>query len=100
MNEPSHYHNNNEDMIDEVGKVESYGVEYIPEEHRRSKPANILWILFGGSMSLGIIVVGWIPVSLGLGWWEAILAVIVSLLIGETFLAHMCLFGLITIYNI
>jgi|SRR5699024_2762624 len=96
MNEPSHYHNNNEDMIDEVGKVESYGVEYIPEEHRRSKPANILWILFGGSMSLGIIVVGWIPVSLGLGWWEAISAVIVGSLIGATFLAPMGLFGLRT----
>ena len=51
--------------VDAVGKVESYGIEYIPDEDRHSRPRNLLWILFGGSMTFGIIVIGWIPVSLG-----------------------------------
>lgn len=83
-----------EEKIDRVGKIESYGVEYIPDEDRRSRPRNILWILFGGSMTFGIIVIGWIPVSLGLGWWESASAIIVGSAIGATLMAPMSLLGL------
>ena len=80
--------------VDRVGKIESYGVEYIPESERRSRPRNILWILFGGSMTFGIIVIGWIPVSLGLGWWESFSAIVVGSAIGATLMAPMSLLGL------
>lgn len=83
-------------VIDQVGRIENYGVDYIPEDQRFSKPANLLWILFGGSMTFGIIVIGWIPVSLGLGWWPAISAVIVGSIIGSTLLSPMGLFGVRT----
>jgi purine-cytosine permease-like protein len=83
-------------VIDQVGRIENYGVDYIPEDQRFSKPINMLWILFGGSMTYGIIVIGWIPVSLGLGWWAAISAVIVGSIIGSTLLAPMSLFGVRT----
>lgn len=84
------------ELVDEVGKIENYGVDYIDEEQRQSKPRNILYILFGGSMTYGIIVIGWIPVSIGLGWWAAISSVIVGAAIGATLLAPMAVFGVRT----
>jgi purine-cytosine permease-like protein len=80
--------------VDAVGKVESYGIEYIPDEDRHSRPRNLLWILFGGSMTFGIIVIGWIPVSLGLGWWASASAIVVGSAIGATLMAPMGLLGL------
>lgn len=80
--------------VDAVGKIESYGVEHIPDNDRRSRPRNILYILFGGSMTFGIIVIGWIPVSLGLGWWESASAIVVGSAIGATLMAPMSLLGL------
>lgn len=80
--------------VDAVGKVESYGIEYIPDDHRHSRPRNLLWILFGGSMTFGIIVIGWIPVSLGLSWWESCTAILVGSAIGATLMAPMTLLGL------
>ena len=79
--------------VDAVGKVESYGIEYIPDEDRHSRPRNLLWILFGGSMTFGIIVIGWIPVSLGLGWWASASAIVVGSAIGATLMAPMGLLG-------
>lgn len=80
--------------VDAVGKIESYGVEHIPDAERSSRPRNILFILFGGSMTFGIIVIGWIPVSLGLGWWESASAIVVGSAIGATLMAPMSLLGL------
>jgi purine-cytosine permease-like protein len=80
--------------VDAVGKVESFGIEYIPEDHRHSRPRNLLWILFGGSMTFGIIVIGWVPVSLGLGWWASCSAIVVGSAIGATLMAPMTLLGL------
>lgn len=82
------------EKVDKVGRVESFGIEYIPEEDRRSRPRNILWILFGGSMTFGIIVVGWVPVALGLGWWESVSAIVVGSAIGATLMGPMALLGL------
>jgi len=45
-------------------------------------------------MTFGIIVVGWVPVSLGLGWWEAVTAIVVGSAIGATLMAPMALLGL------
>jgi purine-cytosine permease-like protein len=80
--------------VDAVGKVESYGIEHIPDADRHSRPRNLLWILFGGSMTFGIIVIGWVPVSLGLGWWASCSAILVGSAIGATLMAPMTLLGL------
>lgn len=86
----------NREMVDSVGRIENYGVDFIPEEQRKSNPLNIFWILFGGSMTFGIIIIGWIPVSLGLGWWDSVSAIVVGSIIGSTLLAPMSLFGVRT----
>jgi purine-cytosine permease-like protein len=79
--------------VDAVGRVESYGVEFIPEEERRSRPVNLWWILFGGSLTFSLIIIGWVPVSLGLSWWASLSAIVVGTAVGACLLAPMALFG-------
>jgi purine-cytosine permease-like protein len=81
------------EIIDRVGRVENVGVDFIPEEQRKSKPLNIWWILFGGSMTFSIIIIGWFPVSFGLGWWDSFWAIVVGSVIGSSLLAPMSFFG-------
>lgn len=81
------------DSTDALGRVESYGINFIPEEHRHSRPANISWILFGGSITYSIIVIGWLPIAFGLGWWSSVSAIVVGSAVGALLLAPMSLFG-------
>lgn len=82
--------------VDSVGRIERTGIDFIPDEVRRSTPINIWWILLGGSLTFSIIIIGWIPVSLGLSWWATISAILVGSLIGSTLLASMAAFGMKT----
>lgn len=79
------------DSTDALGRVESYGIDYIAEEHRHSRPANISWILFGGSITYSIIVIGWLPIAFGLGWWSSVTAIVVGSAAGAALLAPMSL---------
>lgn len=72
---------------DRVGRIEQYGVEYIPEGERRSSPANLTRILSGGSLTFSVIIIGWFPVVFGLSWWQAASAVIVGSAVGAALLA-------------
>jgi purine-cytosine permease-like protein len=76
---------------DAIGHVEQYGIGHIPESDRRSNPANISWILFGGSITYSIIVIGWLPIAFGLGWWSAVSAIIAGSAVGAMLLAPMSL---------
>jgi purine-cytosine permease-like protein len=74
-------------------KIEQHGIEYIPLEERHSKPANLGVILFGGSLTFSLIIIGWYPVSFGLSWWQAASAVVVGSAAGGAVLAPMGLMG-------
>ena|SRR5882757_245043 len=78
---------------DRAGRIEQYGVEYIPEDERRSSPRNLGNILFGGSLTFSVIIIGWFPVSFGLSWWQAASAVVVGSAIGAALLAPTGLMG-------
>jgi purine-cytosine permease-like protein len=80
-------------VINQAGKIENVGVEYIPEDQRRVPLRSLIWILFGGSETFGIMVIGWVPVSLGLGWWSSLSAIMIGTAIGSCFLAPMGLFA-------
>jgi purine-cytosine permease-like protein len=80
-------------QYDVVGQVETRGVDFIPNSERHSSPMNIVWILTGGSLALGIIVLGWLPVSFGLGWWPAFWSIIVGNLLGASLLTPFSMIG-------
>ncbi|WP_327151267.1 purine-cytosine permease family protein [Nocardia sp. NBC_01329] len=75
------------------GEVEKYGTEYIPQEERHSSPSNLSTILFGGSLTFGLIIIGWFPISFGLSWWQAASAVVVGSAFGAALLAPTGLLG-------
>ena len=76
-----------------IGRVETRGIDYIPEEQRHSNPLNLLWVWIGTQMCFGILVVGWLPVAFGLGWWSALSAITVGLGIGCLLFAPFSLLG-------
>lgn len=78
---------------DRVGRIEQYGVEYIPEEERKSSPRNLTSILSGGSLTFSVIIIGWFPVAFGLSWWQAASAVVVGSALGAALLAPTGLMG-------
>ncbi|MEU4227645.1 cytosine permease [Nonomuraea sp. NPDC026600] len=78
---------------DQVGKIEQCGIEYIPEEVRKSRPRNLFSILCGGSLTFSVIIIGWFPISFGLSFWQAASAVVVGSALGALLLAPMGLMG-------
>lgn len=72
---------------------EQHGTDYIPERERTSSPGNLKTILFGGNLTFSVIIIGWFPVSFGLGWWQAASAVVVGSALGAALLAPTGLMG-------
>jgi purine-cytosine permease-like protein len=79
--------------VDVVGKVEHRGVDFIPPNERHSSPKNIFWIFIGANLCVALFVVGWLPVSFGLGWWAALSSIIVGCALGSTILVPVALLG-------
>lgn len=63
---------------DRVGRIETRGVDFIPEDERRSRPRDLAWVFFGGQLCYGSILVGALPVAWGLGWWGAFSAIVLG----------------------
>jgi purine-cytosine permease-like protein len=82
--------------VDVVGKVEHRGVDFIPHDERHSSPKNIFWIFIGANLCVALFVVGWLPVSFGLGWWASLSSVIVGSALGATILVPVSLLGPLT----
>ncbi|WP_431230918.1 purine-cytosine permease family protein [Mycolicibacterium psychrotolerans] len=77
--------------IDQVGRIETRGVDYIPEAERHSKPRELTAVFFGTQLCFGIIVLGYLPVSFGLGWWGSITSTLVGLAVGSAMFAPLAL---------
>ncbi|NIH88282.1 purine-cytosine permease family protein [Amycolatopsis granulosa] len=78
---------------DRVGRIERTGIEHIPEEARKSRPRNLFTILFGGSLTFSVIIIGWFPISFGLSFWQATSAVVAGSAVGAALLTPTGLFG-------
>ncbi|MCV7218108.1 cytosine permease [Mycobacterium crocinum] len=77
--------------VDQVGRIETRGVDYIPEAERHSKPRELTAVFFGTQLCFGIIVLGYLPVSFGLGWWGSITSTLVGLAVGSAMFAPLAL---------
>lgn len=80
-------------QVDAVGKIETRGIDWIPEDERHSTPANLASVWIGAQLTFGVIVIGWLPVAFGLGWWSAVSAITVGLLVGTVPFAFFSLLG-------
>ncbi len=67
--------------------IETFGTDYIPPELRKSSPRDLRAILFGGSLTFSVIIMGFLPITFGLGWWQAASAVVVGSALGAALLA-------------
>lgn len=78
---------------DRFGHIETTGVAYIPDQARSSSPANVFAVFVGGNLAFSVIIFGWLPISFGLGWRDAISASVVGLALGTLLIAPMSLLG-------
>jgi purine-cytosine permease-like protein len=79
--------------IDRAGRVETRGVDFIPESERRSRPRDLAWVFFGGQLCYGSILVGSLPVAWGLSWWGAFSSILVGSLLGSLGFAVLAVMG-------
>jgi purine-cytosine permease-like protein len=82
--------------VDSVGKVETRGIDQIPEVERNSYPRNMAAAFASVQFSFVIIVFGSLPILWGLGWWSTLTAVTVGVAIGSVVIAIMALSGPLT----
>ncbi|MGW2333860.1 cytosine permease [Streptomyces sp. NPDC001685] len=79
---------------------EQRGVDTIPEEERTSGPKDLVSILLGSNLCLGVIVFGWLPPSFGLGWWASVSSIVLGTLAGTALTAPLALVSLRTATNL
>ncbi|MGG8409090.1 cytosine permease [Streptomyces sp. 12297] len=80
--------------------IEQRGVDTIPEDERTSGPRDLISILLGSNLCLGVIVFGWLPPSFGLGLWPSVTAIVTGTVVGIAFTAPLALVSLRTGTNL
>ncbi|GAA1430307.1 cytosine permease [Streptomyces thermospinosisporus] len=80
--------------------MEQRGVDTIPEEERTSGPRDLVSILLGSNLCLGVIVFGWLPPSFGLDWWASVSSVVAGTVVGTLLTAPLALISLRTATNL
>ncbi|MFG2789333.1 cytosine permease [Streptomyces sp. NPDC048419] len=80
--------------------IEQRGVDTIPDEERTSGPRDLVSILLGSNLCLGVIIFGWLPPSFGLDWWGSLSSIVVGTLVGTALTAPLALISLRTATNL
>jgi purine-cytosine permease-like protein len=79
--------------VDQVGVVETRGIDYIPPEERHSSARNLAWVMGAPEFAFGIMVFGSLPLAFGLGWWSSFTAITIGLIVGSAFFGPMAWIG-------
>jgi purine-cytosine permease-like protein len=79
--------------LDVVGRVETRGVDYIPDTERNSSPRTLFWAFEGPQFSLGTYIFGGAMVAAGLSWWACVSATLIGVGIGSFAVGLVCLIG-------
>ncbi|MFG2627136.1 cytosine permease [Streptomyces sp. NPDC048473] len=80
--------------------IEQRGVDTIPDDERTSGPRDLVSILLGSNLCLGVIVFGWLPPSFGLGLWPSATSIVIGTLAGVLVTAPLALISLRTATNL
>jgi purine-cytosine permease-like protein len=68
---------------DVFGRIESRGIDAIPDIERTSKPSSLFAVFFGPQFGLGNMIFGALPIAFGLGWWASVTAIVVGVSLGS-----------------
>ncbi|MEB3372132.1 purine-cytosine permease family protein [Saccharopolyspora mangrovi] len=71
--------------------IEKHGVDTIPDEERTGRPRDVVGILLGSNMCLGVVIFGWLPASFGLEFWPAVGSMVAGTLLGTLLVAPLAL---------
>ncbi|MDH4562524.1 cytosine permease [Pseudomonas sp. BN411] len=84
-------HNNNNDHA--ITRIETHGVEQIPDNERDAGPLDLFRLIFGGANTFATAVLGSFPVLFGLSFEAGFWAILLGVLVGSLILAPMGVFG-------
>jgi purine-cytosine permease-like protein len=87
-------------MTESAPGIEKRGVDTLPEADRTGRPRDVLGILVGSNMCLGVVVFGWLPASFGLGFWAAVSSMVAGTLFGVLLVAPLSVISLRTATNL
>jgi purine-cytosine permease-like protein len=68
---------------DRFGRIETRGIDMIPDVERRAKPFTLFSVFFGPQFGYGNMLFGALPIAFGLGWWAAFASITVGTAIGS-----------------
>ncbi|MER5392002.1 cytosine permease [Saccharopolyspora sp. NPDC002686] len=76
-----------------VKRVETNGVEQIPDAERTARPLDLFRLSFGGANTFSTAVLGAFPILFGLSFWQGLAATVLGLVAGALVLCPMAVFG-------
>jgi purine-cytosine permease-like protein len=68
---------------DSFGRIETRGIDMIPDVERKAKPFTLFSVFFGPQFGYGNMLFGALPIAFGLGWWAAFASITVGTAIGS-----------------
>ena len=80
-------------------KFEAIGVDRIPEAERTSTPWTFFGILVGQSLTMSLLVFGWLAITFGLGVWAALSSLAAGTVVGIVLVVPLMLIGSATATN-
>ncbi|MCR1784005.1 cytosine permease [Nocardioides carbamazepini] len=88
------------DHADSSITIEQHGVDTIPDRDRTGRPRDVVNILIGSNLCLGVVIFGWLPATFGLSFWESVTAQVFGTLAGCLLVAPLALVSFRTATNL
>lgn len=73
---------NNKNNDKSIRKIETNGVEQIPDHERTAGPKDLFRLIFGGANTFATAVLGSFPVLFGLSFQAGVWAIVLGVLVG------------------
>lgn len=74
-------------------QIETFSFEQIPDEARTARPVDMFRLLFGGCNTFSTVLLGAMPIMMGLSLQASFCAILFGLILGTGILAPMSMFG-------
>lgn len=79
--------------VDTVGRVETRGIDYIPDIERHGRPANLAWAFCPSQFGFVVAVLGAFPIAFGLSFWSTIVVILAGTAVGSLIIGCQAISG-------